>query len=184
VFGSVLTLPRMVQLESFLYNSLCMADTRVLHVYSELAMPTPATLMQSIETANCWTLLIVSGRTATGEAYIFGVHFTDPKTYGDRIQDLDSATESTAILFQLSPIHDVFRGMDGTLAWSMTNDKVVFGREGHGAALSLDGSRLEKAYFTHRPSGIDENTVYRPTSHRGAFETRFTIETIELWAQE
>lgn len=182
--GAVLTLPRMAQLKCFLYNSVCMAYTRLLHVYSGRALPTPTSLMQSIESMLGWTLLLISSYTATGEACIFGLYFTDPKTYGDRIRDLHSATENTAMLFQLSPIHAMFRVVAGKLAWSVIDDRVLFGEESHGAALSLDGPRLEKACFTYNPSRIDEDTVYRAASPRGAFETRFTIETIELWAQQ
>ncbi|KAF2630902.1 hypothetical protein BU25DRAFT_489020 [Macroventuria anomochaeta] len=180
--GAVLTLPRMAQLETFLFNSICMADIRRFQSHPHATGPTASDLMRDINAIPECALLIISGHAAAGETYVFGAFVSQPSIEGLSIQSGDTRFEETALLFQLSPTHDVFRGQVGKPAWSATEKGIVFGNEDHGAALILD-ERLTDVRFTHNPSGNIEYFVYHPTAHRGQFEINFAIEKIELWAE-
>lgn len=181
--GAVLTLPRMAQVECILYDSMYMSDSRLFKTYSGPTLPTAVDLTHSIESIQGWALLIISGRAAADETCIFGLYFADPATYVKRIVDEGTSSENTAMLFQLSPVHDAFRGLQGKLAWSVAERGVTFGHDGHGAALTLEGAQLKDAKFTHNPSENVDSTIYRPTAHRGRFNVQFAIEKIELWVE-
>ena len=177
--GAVLTLPRMAQLEGFLFNSICMAEIRHVQTYTRAVRKTTADLVEHVMSISESGLLIISGRTATSTC-IFGA-FVSPKLLDGRcIRDGGAAFEETVLLFQLSPVHDVFRGRIGALAWSESDDGVVFGNQLHGVALTVD-KLMRNARFTHHPSEDARETAYRATEHRGGFEMAFTVDEVELW---
>ncbi|KAJ8109957.1 hypothetical protein OPT61_g7074 [Boeremia exigua] len=181
--GTVLTYPRMAQLETFLFNSICIAEIRRFHSYSKITLPKTSEVIHNFERLPDAALLVVSGRSASGEEHVFGAFVARPLTDGPCIQDGAPNFEETAVLFALSPTHDVFRGQKGKPAWTLHQDRMVFGNEGHGAALVLDiGSAT--ARFAHEPSASLEETVYHPNEHREAFEMQFDIEHLELWAED
>lgn len=161
-----------------------MSDTRVFEAYSGPTLPTAIDLTHSIESTQGWLLLVISGWAAADEPCIFGMYFADPATYGKRIEDEGASSENTAMLFQVSPVHDAFRGLQGKLAWSVAEKGVTFGHDGHGATLTLEGAQLKDARLTHNPLENVDSTIYRPTAHRGRFNVQFATEKIELWAEE
>ncbi|KAL1653588.1 hypothetical protein SLS61_003734 [Didymella pomorum] len=177
--GLVLTLPRMVQLETFLYNSISMLDIRRLE-----ECRSSNGLVEAINNIKEYALLVVSGHTATNEAYVYGIFIARPPIDGPCIQNGGSDLDETVLLFQLSPTHDVFRGTIGTPAWHLNEDGLIFGSKDHGVALALDAS-LTKARFTHMipNAGAGGRDVYHPTVHRGDFETLLSIDAIELWGK-
>ena len=182
--GKVLTYPRMAQLETFLFNSICVAEIRRFHSHTKATMPTALELIQAFERLPESALLVISGRTTTSSnEFAFGVFVARPHVDGPCIRDGSTSFEDTAVLFQLSTIHDVFKGQIGKLAWTLTEDKIVFGHEGHGAALVLDTASAT-VKFAHEPSAALEETVYLANEHRDKFEIQFTVEQLELWAED
>ena len=180
--SSILTLTRMAQLESFLFNSIDMTNL------SRFECDTSAAgLIEAINKIPECALLVISGHTADGELCCFGALIARPLEDGPCIQpcvqiENEWSFDERALLFQLSPTHDVFRGKAGVPAWRLSNDGVVFGDKDYGAALTLEGS-LTKASFTHRLFDADAKAVYGPTVHRGDFETLLTVDEVEVWGE-
>jgi hypothetical protein len=182
--SAILTHPRMAQLESILFNSLCVADIRLFHRHVHPTKNTASDLVEAIEKIPECALLIISGRTAASHTpCTFGAFIARPPLDGPRIQHGDPAFEDTALLLQLSPVHDVFRGQVGQPAWAVTDEGLVFGNTGAGAALVVDG-RGARARFVHTPFGGAGEPAYRATRHRGKFEVSFAVETIEVWGED
>ena len=177
--GLVLTLPRMVQLETVLYNSISMVD-----ICRFERSKSAVELVENIKNINEYALLVISGHAATNEPYVYGVFIARPQIDGPCIQDGGSDFDETALLFQLSPTHDVFRGEVGAPAWRSNDGGLTFGDKDDGAALALDAS-LTEARFTQSLSSADAGTkaVYHPTVHRGNFETLLSIDAFELWGK-
>jgi hypothetical protein len=124
-------------------------------------------------------VLLVSGYNSVNGRYTFGVLISPEILDEQRILEARPAVGETVLLFQLSPVHDVFRGRVGALAWVETGDEVVFGNRNHGASLAVE-KRMRRARFTHNPSEDVREVVYSATGHRGGFEVEFTIDRIEL----
>jgi hypothetical protein len=182
--GALLTLPLMAQLDSTaLFQSICFGDIRRFQCYSSVTRPTTAELVKAINSIPECALLVISGRTNAGETCMFCVFIARPLVDGPCIQDGGTGFKDTAMLFQLSPIHDVFRGKLGARAWTATDEGIVFGNEGHGAALIIDNP-LTHVRFTHTPTELIEDAIYLPTEGRGEFETQFTIDKVELWGED
>lgn len=118
----------------------------------------------------------------TNETYVFGAFVARPSIDGPCIQSDGSSFDEEALLFQLSPNHDVFRGTIGAPAWHLNDDGLIFGDEDHGAALSFDGS-MTNARFTHKLSDADAKVIYGPNLHRGDFEALLYIDGIEVWGE-
>lgn len=177
--GVVLTLPRMVQLETFLYNSISMLD---IHRFDRST--SDIELVEAVKNIAEYALLVISGHTATNEAHVYGVFIARPLVDGPCIQSRRSDSDETALLFQLSPTHDVFRGITGASAWYLNTDGLVFGNKDHGTALALDAP-LTEARVTQKLPGTstDAKTVYRATVQRGDFEILLSIDAIELWGK-
>ena len=62
----------MTQLDSFLFDSFCLADIRRLQSYSPTTRPTVTRLIETTSIISKCSLLVVSGRTVTHDTYIFG----------------------------------------------------------------------------------------------------------------
>lgn len=180
--GVILTLPRMAQLESFLYNSICMADLPRIQTYSHATPSTSENLIEAINTISECALLIISGHTSTNDTCIFGAFIARPAVDGPCIHDGRSDYEETALLFQLSPIHDVFRGRKGKAAWSLTTNGIEFGRKGFGVALTIDNA-LSNGVLSHIASQPSNKATYSTTESRGSFEILFRVKSIELWGE-
>lgn len=173
--GAILTLPRMVQLEGFLFNSVDMTN---IHRFE--SKRNAAELVQAIKGITECALLVISSHTATNEIFVLGAFIARPLMDGPCVQSGGPDFDETACLFQLSPTHDVFRGRVGAPAWCTNSDGLIFGDKDYGVALALDES-LMIARFTHRLSDADGRAVYGPTVHRGDFETLLSIDGFELW---
>jgi hypothetical protein len=185
--GRLLTLPRMAQLESFMFNSICMADIRLFDSSLHPHKTTASDLVDAIEKIPECALLVVSGHTAAHDTCTFGVFIARPLVDGPCIQHGEPGFEDTALLIQLSPVHDFFRGQIGGPAWAATDEGLVFGNTESGAALVLDG-RMANAQFMHNPFGstgdITREATYQATKHRGKFSIPFTVDKIELWGED
>jgi hypothetical protein len=185
--SAILTLPRMAQLESFLFNSLCVADIRLFDSYPHPTKTPALDLVHAIEKIPECALLLVSGHTAAHTPCTFGAFIARPLVDGPCIQRGEPGFEDTALLIQLSPVHDVFRGQVGQPAWAVTDGGLVFGNKESGAALVIDEGMAE-ARFMHDPFGgagdVAGEAVYQTTEHRGKFSVPFTVERIELWGED
>lgn len=175
--GAILTLPRMVQLESFLFNSISMSD-----IHRSECNTSAFGLVKAINDIAERALLVICGHTVNNETYVFGAFIPQPPLDGPCIQNKQSGLDETALLFQLSPTHDVFRGKTGAPAWCSNDDGLIFGDKDHGVALALD-ELLLNARFTHRLSDSDAKTVYGPNVHRGDFEILLSIDGFEVWGE-
>jgi hypothetical protein len=177
----------MAQLESFMFNSICIADIRLFESYMLPTETTALDLVEAIREIPECALLIVSGHTAAHDTCIFGVFIARPLVDGPCIQNGESSFEETALLIQLSPVHDFFRGQTGRPAWAATDEGLVFGNKESGAALVID-KLMANAKFTHNPLGSTGNitgeATYHTTQHRGKFDVPFTVEKIELWGED
>lgn len=169
----------MVQLETFLYNSISMLD---IHRFKRSI--NSVELVEAVKNITEYALLVISGHTPMNEAYVYGVFIARPPIDGPCIQNGGSDFDETALLFQLSPTHDVFRGTIGAPAWYSNKNGLIFGNKDYGAALALDAS-LTEARFTHRlpGTGAISEAVYGPTVHRGDFETVMLVDAVELWGK-
>lgn len=167
----------MVQVETFLYNSISMID-----IHRHQIRNTANELIEAIENMSEYALLLISGHTVTNEAYVYGAFIALPQIDEPFIQDDGSNFDETAVLFQLSPTHDVFRGNIGAAAWQLNKDGLVIGNKDHGAALAIDTS-LKKAQFTHRLPCAGAKAVYSPTVHRGDFQTLLLVDAVDLWGK-
>ncbi|KAJ5583985.1 uncharacterized protein N7459_003785 [Penicillium hispanicum] len=182
--GGILGLPHMSQLSTFLIGCIDFDALRRMEHYSGLDLPTPAGLVSAIESVPDEAIVVLSGSTATGKNFIFGVF--SPKPLADRtsVQSLDPnhlGLEPCSI-FQLAPTQDIFRGVAGRPGWILDDEGVVFGQSG-GVRMALrDGlSRIE---ITHEVSKGDETTeVYKSNPWRSSWALSIAVSEIEIWSE-
>lgn len=117
-------------------------------------------------------ILLISGKlTQTGERAVFGYHLTW----------FNSGDPDPCLLFQLSPVHDVFRGDNaGRPGWKIDSDEnLVFGERSNGVALVL-GKDCKRAMVSHHVSG---KGMYGATTWRGDWQADMQVEEIEMWIE-
>ncbi|KAK6957247.1 hypothetical protein Daesc_000029 [Daldinia eschscholtzii] len=151
---AVLTRPRASQLNTFLAHSAYGPDLRCMGHYVSPNLPTPASLLQTIQDLPDEAIVLFSSQAASvglarEERYIFGLFSPKPKE--DRFHILATADfrpnadeQQQCTLFQLAPRQDLFPGVAGAAGWSTTvcadgNESFVFGR-----ATSIDNIEEEK----------------------------------------
>lgn len=102
--------------------------------------------------------------------------------------------DDETLLFQLEPIHDVFR------ASKVVKDYATFGRNGIGFGNALPAAKAVQGFSSHQPLGpvsllLDSSLEFGVFNHQsaggGAFQTsqsrntnwqdRFEIESLEVW---
>ena len=134
------------------------------------------------------SILLVSGEDSTnGDSVIFGAYL--PMEWQERPKGSEAHFGSAdSLLFQLAPIHDLFRcnGSSDARYARLSREKeegISFGNRNSGrVSLALDAA-LENGVFTQR---ADDEGPYQPcvtASGRGdAWEVRFSIADVEVWA--
>ncbi|KAK4452545.1 hypothetical protein QBC34DRAFT_455322 [Podospora aff. communis PSN243] len=142
----ILTLPLAAQLATFLswnvdYTSLtCHARFK-----PEDAPENVSALLKALIPPSGFeppSILLLQGfSAATSEPVVFGFFTPSPDKDGKAIQDVSPpnyiGVENCA-LFQLAPVHEVFRGTVGKAGWSVADDKtIVFGDVGAGASVTV-----------------------------------------------
>lgn len=192
VAGSILTLPRMSQLSSFLIGCAYFGDFRRFQHYTSLhPRPTPTEFVSAMEAVPNEGIVVLSGTEATtGETFIFGVFSPKPKLDGSSVQTSVApgwvGLEPCSI-FQLAPVQDIFRGVTGKPGWTVETDAVIFGQKqggGSGVVMGLKDS-LRRAEITHRVSeGDDDAKIYEPNPWRGNWAVNIEISQIEIWSEE
>lgn len=122
-------------------------------------------------------LLLISGRslTQTNEKVVFGYHLP-------WYDASDKEGRNHCLLFQLSPVHDVFRGYNAERPGFKIdeNGSLVFGEKGNGVALVLERA-LKRMTVFHSVSSGDE--IYSATSWRGDWQMDVQVEEIEMWLE-
>lgn len=102
-------------------------------------------------------ILLISGKLArTNEKAIFGYHLPWSKS------------ENSPFLFQLGPVHYVFKGSNaGRPGWTVDGDEnLVFGERASGVTFVLERD-LKRMKVSHHVSG---DGVYSATAWRGDWE--------------
>lgn len=80
------------------------------------------------------------------------------------------------MIFQLGPVHEMFKGLAGKKAWIVEPAAVWFGDEGRGTAIGLlDGLRKAKVVHKSAPG------TYTTTAWRGEYELELDITRVEVW---
>lgn len=126
--------------------------------------------------------ILISGVDKQGTQYMFGAFIPTPSLDEQAIQDREHPHWERALLFQLSPVHDVFRGIAGKPAWVVDGESVRFGDVESGAALVVSEG-LRRAKFTQRVGGMREEETYRATGWRGDWGVDMRVEGIEVWEE-
>ncbi|KAF1948881.1 hypothetical protein CC80DRAFT_539395 [Byssothecium circinans] len=174
--SSILSLPQWAQLNSLLSGS---GGVDVEALSAANPWTSPDSLQAAMKSIPESVILLISGKDAGGESYIFGAHVPDPEDLA-QIQEREVPTWAKSLLFQLSPVQDVFRGKIGKPTWIVSEERIVFGSENGGACLSLDAS-MKKARFSHSIKDAEGEGVYEVTNWRGDFSVDLAIDEMELW---
>jgi hypothetical protein len=201
--STLLTMPLMSQLATFLGGSLDFASLRRTCRYSstssDQSFSKPSSeLIRAMETIPEEAILIFSAQQSSESSpndaqrttYIFGVFSYNPKEDRIGIQnntDLPSGFvgQERCAIFQLAPVQDVWRGVVGKPGWTVSDTEVVFG-DGGGVVLKMkDGCRAVD--IAHRNDGdggygSGGGYVYEPNGWRGNWcLTSLSIGYIEIW---
>ncbi|ODM15876.1 hypothetical protein SI65_08717 [Aspergillus cristatus] len=114
------------------------------------------------------TLLISGKLTQTGERAVLGYH----------LPWFNSGDPDPCLLFQLSPLHDVFRGGNAVRpGWKIDSDEnLIFRESSNGMALVL-GKDCKRATVSHHVSG---KGMYDATAWRGDWQADVQVEEIEI----
>lgn len=116
-------------------------------------------------------ILLISGKlTQTGERVVFGYYLTW----------FNSGDPDPCLLFQLSPVHDVFRGDNASRpGWNIDSDENPILGEANGVALVL-GKDCKRARISHHFSG---KGMYNSTAWRRDWQADMQVEEIEMWIE-
>lgn len=182
--GKILTLPKLTQLASVLECDFAWNDFRPLYQYnSDDNSNTALRLAETIDISGEYPiLLLVSGKTFLEnptEDAVFGALIANTTHDGTEIQAKPQVDQNSTLLFQLSPVHDIFRGNVGRAGWSVAREELCFGERDCGVALVF-AKDLEKATVVHSLDGNDK-AVYEPSEWRGTWSTQVEVKAIEIW---
>jgi hypothetical protein len=183
---NVLTIPRASQLYTFLIGGVSFGDLECFHHFTGPNMPTPSTLISALESSPETAIMILSGTASNGITITFGLYSFKPKLDGSSIQrDKDPLSEREGCtIFQLEPVHDVFRGVEGSAGWKFDEDSSTFG-EGDGVVMVLK-DRTSRGEVKHQVSDSDGDEMtgtYEGNRWRGDWTVEFEIEGIAIWGE-
>ena len=179
--GKILTLPKLTQLASVLECDFSWDDICPLYQYNpDDNRNTASSLAETIDTSGEYPiLLLVSGKIShenTTEDAVFGALIANITHDGTDIQPKPHST----LLFQLSPVHDIFRGNVGRAGWSVVREELCFGERDCGVALVF-AKDLKGATVVHSLDGNDK-AVYESSEWRGTWSTQVEVKAIEIWS--
>ncbi|KAI3316585.1 hypothetical protein HD806DRAFT_552189 [Xylariaceae sp. AK1471] len=187
----ILTRPLQSQLSTFLAASVYFGWLYRAHHFAieSVDRPTPAVLMSAMQAVPDEAILLVSGRLESGEPCTFGLFSPQPRSDAASIQtDVNphNAGQERCGLFQLEPIHGVFKGVVGRPGWSIIDNggSITFG-QGGGMALALEDG-LRRAVVRHQSDEDGDNVrtmAYAPSTWRGDWSTEFDVTEIEIWSE-
>jgi hypothetical protein len=127
-----------------------------------------------------FSLLLISGKSSnSGEELILGSFISYPEQ--DHVEILEESDNSPewqrTLLFQITPIHDIFKSRTGNPAWTLKGNEAWFGNEDNGVAMGLmEGLRQVKVSHKTGDSG-----VYEATEWRGDWDLEIEVNCIEVW---
>ncbi|KAI1817713.1 hypothetical protein GGS20DRAFT_599295 [Poronia punctata] len=183
----VLTRPMQSQLNTFLSHSVYFGCLdRIRHFSTD--RPTPASLMNALQDVPDEAILVVSGKLESGQTCTFGLFSPKPGSDRTSIQteveaNPNNAGQERCVLFQLQPIHNVFKGVVGRPGWSLVEatglGTVTFG-QGGGVVLALENG-LRRATVRHGEADTKES--YAPTAWREEWAVDFDVADIEIWSE-
>lgn len=123
-------------------------------------------------------VVLVSGRSvAHNTPFIFGA-FMQGLAPDEEIVPRYADDWERSLLFQLAPVHDVFRSNVGKRAWTSEKDaELWFGEQAAGFAMGFvnGGRRLSVVH-----KGGDG--VYQTTTWRGDWELEIEVDKVEVWS--
>lgn len=128
-------------------------------------------------------LILFSGREMkTGERYTLGAFIPCPSKDGSRIQHAEWEGAMGCLLFELSPVHDIYYGTVGSPAWTMEGNDLAFGDPNSGVALLLKNNSRQ-ATLVQKLDGEDE-PIYAPTAWRGNRHVELELDGVEIWIEK
>lgn len=182
--GKILTLPKLTQLASVLETDFSWDDFCPLYQYNPNNYSNTASMLaETIGTSGEYPiLLLVSGKISqenTTEDAIFGAFIANITHDSTDIQRKPQIDQNSTLLFQLSPVHDIFRGNVGRGGWSVVREELCFGERDCGVALVFSKD-LKGATVVH---SLDENdkAVYKPSAWRDTWSAQVKVKAIEIW---
>ncbi len=182
--GSILTLPLLTQLATFLTGSAYFGWLFRSQHYTDVDWPTATNLLSAIEAVPDEAIMVLSGTAANGETYIFGIFSPKPKLDGLSIQTNiipNHYGQEPCALFQLAPVQDVFRGAIGMAGWVSEDGIAKFGNN-LGVSLTLkDG--LRSVEVVHQATDAERVGVFTANMRRGNWSVSFTINEMEIWSE-
>ncbi|KAM3077267.1 hypothetical protein ACMFMG_003269 [Clarireedia jacksonii] len=182
---NVLTIPFASQLYTFLAGSVCFETLECFNHFTSSNLPTSSALISAMESVPGEAILILSGTTSNRETVTFGLYSPKPKIDGSSIEtNLIPSIEGLerCAIFQLSPVHDVFRGNIGKPGWTADDESVTFGG-GSGVVMVLK-DQLRRGEVRHRILDGDQMTgIYEADRWRGDWAVEFEIAEIAIWSE-
>jgi TLD len=167
------------QISLFLSETITFDNFQPEFQYSTSSHSSPVSLspLQTIlQTYTEPLLILIHGRSNKGHQTTFGAFFPVP---GKEIPQADrSPGFEDSLLFQLSPVHDVFRSVTGKAAWDITEHTLWCGAQDAGVAFGL-AENLAEATILHR---LGEGAAYEANTRRGPWEENVRIENVEIWS--
>jgi TLD len=182
--GTLLTVPRASQIGTFLSETLDIEELKLINRYTPATgVVKVANLMRPIQETQYAILLLFSGKTTLDqENHMYGMWIPSPHIDGNAIKCYKTENWERCAAFQLSPVHDVFYGNVGKLAWHVSTNVVWFGDETKGVAMNLVDS-LNTLKVVHTASAASGQT-YEAKRWRGDWVSVVEIDCIELWTPE
>ena len=182
--GKILTLPKLTQLASVLECDFSWNDFCPLYQYNpDDNTNTASSLAEAISVSGDYPILfLVSGKVSlenTTEDAVFGALIANTTHDGTGIQPKPQVDQNSTLLFQLNPVHDIFRGSVGRAGWSVAKGELCFGERDCGVALVF-AKDLKEVAVMHSLDG-NEKAVYEPSEWRGTWSTQVEVKTIEIW---
>ncbi|RDL33726.1 uncharacterized protein BP5553_08094 [Venustampulla echinocandica] len=186
--GHILNLVTISQILFTIDSTVAFDNPRLIYQYDDCQaasdVPTVSEVHDAIKFSpkESWDfrLLLVSGKsTSNGETVVFGA-FLQGLGEEEKIIPRQEDHLEGSLLFQLAPIHDVFRSNIGKKAWTVGSDnELCFGEKGQGFSMRfVDG--LKRLNVIHKV-GVHEESIYQATEWRGSWEMEVEIDKVEVW---
>lgn len=182
---NILTIPIVSQLFTFLAMSMWVDRLKCFNHYTSSNLPTSTELINAIRSVPDQVIMLLSGITLSGETVTFGLYSCEKTVDEFSIKQNivpDMNGHERCSIFQLAPVHDIFRGVVGKPGWTFNNENVTFGKD-NGVVMILK-DHLRKGVVKHQVSGGDKTIyTYEPNWIRGDWTVEFDITEIAIWSE-
>ncbi|KAH8593535.1 hypothetical protein B0O99DRAFT_688757 [Bisporella sp. PMI_857] len=134
--SSNLTSPILRQLSLLLAGTVSFGDIKLIH--QTTLSSNPNLLVASLKLSSDFSLLLITGNlTLSKESHLFAFFSPSPSEDEQAIAKREDPAWETALIVQLEPVFDVFRGRVGHPAWTYTDDELIFSGYEQGVQLKL-----------------------------------------------